>query len=250
MLLGARLFYSLSSLSFYLSDIGVPEAMLKIWEGGLSLSGALLFGALAGVLGAKIGKAPAGQVLDQVAPALMLFAFFAALANLTLPAGFGPETEETLPVLTVLAGSSYRMNTALLCLLPPAALCLLLPRLSFLKKARPGVSFALTAFCYSGSMIFLESLRRDGHMLWGFVHAEMVFSLLFALAGLLFLAQGAKRIPLAGIATIVLAGLVVLIEFALDRSNLSDIGLYAIYFLFISAYLWLGCSCAKRSAGI
>ena len=74
--------------------------------------------------------------------------------------------------------------------------------------------------------------------------------LLIALAALLFLCKGIRRIPLALIATLVLAGLVVLVEFALDRSSLGDIWLYMVYFALIFAYLCLGCSCAKRSAGI
>lgn len=249
-LFGARLVYCLSRLAFYLFDIAAPLAMLKIWEGGLSLCGALGFSVLAGLAGARLGKAPLGKVMDHLAAPLLLTALFSALADWMAQAGFGPEAEGNLPLLFVLTGNTFRLNVALLAALFPALLLLFLPRASFLKTAAPGCRLALFAFLYGGGMILLESLRRDGHMLWGFVHAEMVFFLLFALGGLLFLAKKAGRLLLALLATLLLSALVILLEFALDRSNLGDIWLYLVYFASISAYLCLGCSCAKRAAGV
>ncbi len=45
-LLGARIWYILSELDYYLSD---PISMLKVWEGGLAIQGGVVLGALVGI---------------------------------------------------------------------------------------------------------------------------------------------------------------------------------------------------------
>lgn len=45
-LLGARIWYILSELDYYLSD---PISMLKVWEGGLAIQGGVLLGAFVGI---------------------------------------------------------------------------------------------------------------------------------------------------------------------------------------------------------
>ena len=83
-------------------------------------------------------------------------------------------------------------------------------------------------------------------MVWGFVHAEMIFDLVFALAALLYLAKTKKRILLALLVTAMLAGAVVGLEFALDRSNIGDGLLYAAYAVVLGGYITFGCVCAKK----
>lgn len=113
-------------------------------------------------------------------------------------------------------------------------------------KLNLGLQFALYTFLYGTVMILLESLRKDGHMVWGFVHAEMVFDLVFALLGLVYLARTKKRILLSLLFTAIMAGAVVALEFALDRSSIGDGLLYAAYVAVLGAYLAWGCTCAKR----
>ena len=78
----------------------------------------------------------------------------------------------------------------------------------------------------------------------------MVFDLVFALLGLVYLARTKKRILLSLLFTAVMAGAVVALEFALDRSNLGDGLLYAAYAAVLAAYLAWGCTCAKRRAAV
>ena len=122
----------------------------------------------------------------------------------------------------------------------------------FLRGKTPaaGIRFALYAFLYGSVMILMESLREDGHMVWGFVHAEMVFDLAFALPALLCLAKTKKRILLSLLATAVLAGAVVGLEFALDRSSIGDGLLYAAYIAVLGGYIFLGCTCAKKRLAV
>ena len=244
-LAGARLVYCLVNLPFYVKDIAAPEAMLHVWEGGLSLAGALLMIGLAGVIGAKLGKAAVSTVLHALVPGLLCVIIGASSANLIAGMGYGPEILASF--ISVEINGAARLDTAwLLIVLLSAAL--LVSTLCMQKGSLPADRrFALYVFLYGSLMILLESLRRDGHMLWGFVHAEMVFDLIFALAALLYLARTKKRILLSLLATAVLAGAVVALEFALDRSNLGDGLLYAVYIVVLAAYVTLGCLFARKT---
>lgn len=248
-LLGARLVYCLSSISFYVSDIGAPVAMLKIWEGGLSLSGALLFITLAGVIGAKMGKMQIGAVLDDLIQPMMILYFFSTFALREIHMGFGPELEGAFPLFATQIEGTARLNTPLLMLLF-ALLPLFVHHRAWKQKRPQGHAFALSAFIYGAGMILMESLRKDGHMLMGFVHVEMMLDMAIALPALLYLAGKARRVPLALLASILLAGAVIGLEFALDRAAIGDIWLYLIYIGIICAYLGLGCSCAKRATAV
>jgi len=68
-ILGARLFHVLDSLSFYATD---PVAMLRFWDGGLSIFGAILGGTLAGAIYARVSRLSLGHLADLVAPGLIL----------------------------------------------------------------------------------------------------------------------------------------------------------------------------------
>lgn len=244
-LLGARIAYCASQLSFYFEAIKAPEAMLKIWEGGFSMAGAIIAVILSGMLGARLGKGSTARVLDCLILPLMIFVFFGIFAMGKIGIGFGPELENSLPVLSVEKEGYFYLNTPLLMML-----FTLLPALASRKKRPHGHAFALSAFLYGGGMILLESLRRDGHMLMGFVHIEMMLDMALALPALLYLAWKSRRILWALFASVILAGAVIGLEFALDRSAVSDLLLYAVYFLVISGYLWLGWSCAKKAAHV
>lgn len=245
-LIGARLVYCLTYLPFYLNDIAAPEAMLKLWEGGLSLCGALAGVTLAGVVGAKIARTPVGMTLYACLPALYALTFLAAVACMVAKVGYGPELPESF--FTIEIGGVPRLDTAWLRIFLPSAVMLIVAPHVKKSTLSAGHRFALYAFLYGSVMILLESLRRDGHMVWGFVHAEMIFDLCFALPALLYLARTKKRILLSLLATAVLAGAVVALEFALDRSNIGDGLLYAVYAALLGGYIFLGCRFALHKA--
>ncbi len=245
-LIGARLVYALVNVTFYLNAIASPAAMLKSWEGGLSLSGALAFAALAGVIGARLGKASIGRVLDAIAMPLLLLAIYADMAAGSINMVFGPEVSGIGSLLSIDINGAERLDTSVV-ILSALLVVLFAVYMRLRGKITPtGFRFALTAFLYGSVMILMESLREDGHMVWGFVHAEMVFDLCFALPALLYLAKTKKRILLSLLATAMLAGAVVALEFALDRSSIGDGLLYATYIAVLGGYIFLGCICAKK----
>ena len=249
-LIGSRLVYCLVNISFYLSAINAPAAMLKPWEGGLSLAGALAAAALTGLIGAKLGKVPAARVLDAMAYPLLLMAAYVDMAVGYISMGFGPEVSGLGSLLTIDINGAGRLDTTVVVLLVLLALLLAIHLILRRRSIPAGHRFALTAFLYGSVMILMESLREDGHMVWGFVHAEMVFDLCFALPALLYLAWTRKRVLLSLLLTAVLAGAVVALEFALDRSSIGDGLLYTAYIAVLGGYIFFGCTCAEKRLAV
>ncbi len=243
-LIGARLLYCLTDIVFYLKDIEAPVAMLKMWEGGLSLMGALAGITLAGVIGSKIAKEKPLQVLNQMAPFLLLFAISVSAANTYIGAGWGPEA--SLSLFFVYVNHQKRLDTARLTVLILIVLWFILEYLFRKKKLPQNRRFFYTAFLFGCLMVPLESLRRDGHMVWGFVHAEMLYAMAMALPAGLALVKKNRRIPLL-IASALLAGCVIGLEFMLDRSNINDWLLYIVYILCIAGYIFVGLKWANRA---
>ncbi|MBQ9944441.1 MAG: prolipoprotein diacylglyceryl transferase [Clostridia bacterium] len=237
-LAGARLVYCLTDISFYLNDIQSPQAMLKIWEGGLSQMGCMLFLALAGALGAKIAGEKPLTVLNKLSPFMLVWAALMPLANTFIQGGYGPEM--SLPLLTLTIHQRERLSTALITFL----VLIVLGGLLKSRKLPKDKLFLYTAFLYGCLMVPLESLRRDGHMVWGFVHAEMLYAMVIALPAGLALVQKNRRLALLA-ASALLAVAVIALEFALDRSNIKDELLYIVYLLCIAGYIFAGLKWAK-----
>ena len=114
----------------------------------------------------------------------------------------------------------------------------------------PGLLLERVIFYLCLAQIFCESLRAQG-MKWGFVRVEQVLSAI-ALVGLLFLGcmkirneSGWKRfwpIPAALLCICVIVG----VEFALDKTELSPILLYAVMLLMLSAMGAMEWVCTRK----
>ncbi|MBI2919434.1 MAG: prolipoprotein diacylglyceryl transferase [Chloroflexi bacterium] len=66
---GARLFTLIDTFDYYAQN---PTAFFAIWQGGLSLYGAILGGFAGGALCARRKKYPVGQLADLAAPSLLV----------------------------------------------------------------------------------------------------------------------------------------------------------------------------------
>ncbi len=68
-IVGARLYYVLFNLDVYLSN---PVSMLYIWEGGLAIYGAVIFGLVGAFIYTRAKKIRFLRVADMIAPGLVL----------------------------------------------------------------------------------------------------------------------------------------------------------------------------------
>lgn len=68
-IVGARLVHVIERLDHYASD---PVAIFTFWDGGIALFGAILGGALAGAVYAKLYDVPVGRLADLTAPGIIL----------------------------------------------------------------------------------------------------------------------------------------------------------------------------------
>ena len=68
-IIGARLIHVLDSLDVYSDD---PVEVIKFWDGGVSIFGAIIGGTLAGVACAKLRRISVGGLADLAAPGLIL----------------------------------------------------------------------------------------------------------------------------------------------------------------------------------
>lgn len=237
-IIGARLFYCLPNISFYLHDIQSPLAMLKMWEGGLSLMGALAGITLACVLASKITGQKALQLLNELWGSLLLLVVAAFDGLFRADQAWGPEIG-VLPIFSTNIDGREFLDTASLTMLLICIIFFVLDRLSHRNKLPKDRRFLYAAFLYGCLMVPMESLRRDGHMLLGFVHVEMFYAMLIFLPAGLALARKNRRIPLM-IATVLLAGIIIGLEFMLDRSSIKDWLLYIVYILCMGAYVFVG----------
>lgn len=93
-IVGARLYYVLFELENYISN---PISILYIWEGGLAIYGAVIFGLLGALIYAKKKKIRFLRLVDCIAPGLVLAQAIGRWGNFFNQEAFGnPVTDEAL----------------------------------------------------------------------------------------------------------------------------------------------------------
>ena len=243
--IGGRLVYCLTQWEFILVDLGGAAFMAQPWQGGYNMYGALL-GGLAGVLiYARATKKPADALLDLAAPGAALAICAGRLGEAFTSQGLGayvdsealqrfPFAVENLWGDWQLPVFAYEAAAALVVMI----VCLCLLRGGKRRSGRVAEVFlALISLC----QIMLESLRADEFIRFGFVKFNMLAAavVLGAVIGLSVWRQ-VKRggwKPWQILRLILFAatiGVVILIEFALDKSPIDNRLLYAVMALMLA----------------
>lgn len=234
-LLMARLFYLLLRMRFIAVDCA-PGFWYSAWLGGYSLAGASAGLALGALLYARVARRAFADVMDiAAAPALLLLAG-ARLAERFTPDGVGlyvdnealwrfpfavqnPYGEYVMPVFV------YEAAVALL-------LCAGL--LLWMRRAgRRRGDAALTAMLLCGlSQVLLESLRADDFLRFGFVRVNQLWGVLLAGVPLIYWLLSAQPTRLRVAANVaafaVCVGVLIAVEFGLDKSQINNGILYGV----------------------
>ncbi len=217
--------------------------------GGFSMFGALLGGVLAAVLCAGILKEDKWALLDAAACALMLFIAAERLGEGRLE-DFGvsrPLNERTDWWGLFITHGEYDdcISTYMLESLTALAIFVALEwRGTRLKR---GDVFLTGALVFGLSQVLMESLRFDQHMRFSFVGVQQLFAMGCAVYALCVWALRIRkrgipsRLPLAAaVAVPAVIGLIILLEFMIDRSGISRLLLYMAYIALLSCPLVIG----------
>lgn len=228
----ARLVFAAVNLSEFTEGYGNLALALRFWDGGLSMTGALLGLLPAGLLTAKIVKKPFSALADAAAPGLMAGIALLRLGERftdlgvgkSVEAGFFTENARGLFIMEKMGKAvDYRMAVSkyefVAFLLLFAAAVLLFARMG----KEDGHTALMTFSAAAAVQILLESLRDDGHMLIIFLRVGQVaagIALLVCLAAVCkkyrAAGGGKNRVWIAWLIEAVCMGGIVLIEFALD----------------------------------
>ena len=230
----SRLLYCLVSIIFYCRE-GAGTAILRFWEGGMSMTGALLGITLSGILTLRKDE----KAWEAAVPATALAIAAARLAEHFGNMGYGREVEfENL--FSVTDEYCSMLNVWLIEL---AAVVLIAAALTAWRKMDTrcprGMGFAgAFAAVYGTVQILMESLRMDRHMVWGFVKSQQLFSFLIAMFVLLLFSRHSFRdAAIVFGVSCALAGSVFGLEKALDRLDIADIWIYLVFGAVIAGYL-------------
>ena len=232
----SRLLYCLTSVIFYFRTAGAG-AILRWWEGGMSMTGMLL-GVL---LSAALTIRKEEKACEAAVPALAVAIAAARLAETFGTLGRGKDVEfENLFSIPDEYGFGSVLNVWLIELI--AVLLIGAAMLAWRaadRRCPRGFGF-LAAFLivYGIVQILMESLRNDRHMIWGFVKAQQLFSFLLASLLLMSFAWVRNRKAAAGLMSAALAAAVFGLEKALDRLDIPDIWIYLVFAVVITGALW------------
>lgn len=193
----ARLYHIASSFGYYSQH---PLEMLKVWNGGLSIYGALLGGVIVLLVWGKIFnlKSQIFKLLDWLAPSFLLGQIIGRLGNLFNYEAYGYPTNLPWKMYVPpefrpapFAERSFFHPLFLYELAANAAILAFLLRLSDKKKLQ-GNLFFMYLLLYNTVRFFLEYLRVDSTYLgtWRLNAIASGALVVIALAGISFLRTG------------------------------------------------------------
>lgn len=238
-LIGARLFHFAGNYYYY-EEMGF-DALLRLWNGGFALWGAVGGAALAACIAGKMSRVSVSSLLDALAAPAALTVGLARIAEYFSGEGIGPYVE--ISFFQRFPFAVYRpdyevWNWAVFVLegIIALAIAFVLRR----KKRPAGDTARLFLVLYSACQITLESLRRDHCLRWLFVRVSQLACLIvilgLMLAALLRMIKQAKplnprRVALLWLAVAAFSGIVVAIEFSFDGKILRDLPVWAGYLI-------------------
>lgn len=239
-------------LDFRFNGMITLRAMLSFWGGGYSMVGALAGAVLAALLTARIQKTGMLALLDLLTPALLLFMVFARLGEgyTELLGRSRTLTHEELATSFLAFNDGYDgyLKTYLLEAITAAILAGAM--LAYLRaKPRAGHVLFTGMLLLGCTQVLWESLRFDSHMRYSFISMQQIlFACMFAAPLVIYgIRCGKKQLWLAIGACAAVAGIVVGLEFMIDRSGVDNLIIYALYVLTLCVPAALGICLRKRS---
>lgn len=198
-LLGARIYYVIFNWYLYSHN---PLSILYFWEGGLAIHGGLLAGIITMYLYCKKYKIRLIKITDIVAPFILLAQAIGRWGNFFNSEAHGPATtlatlksHKIIPQFVIdgmnIDGIYYEPTfyyEFLWCILGLIIMIILRKK----KNLKTGTLTAMYFIWYSTGRFFIESLRTDSLMFYGFKVAQLISILLFII-GLIIIFYNTKK---------------------------------------------------------
>ena len=192
-IIGARLYYVIFEWDYYSAH---PTEILKIWEGGIAIHGAIIFGTLFIIFYTKKYKISTLKITDIIVPALCLGQVIGRWGNFFNGEAHGPET--TFAFLNSLhlpqfiidgmnINGKYFQPTFLYESLWNLICFILLIVLRRRKHLKIGTLTSIYLMWYSVGRFFIEGLRTDSLMLGEFRIAQIISIVLFIIGFIIFI---------------------------------------------------------------
>ncbi len=230
----SRVMYTAMQWSYILYTLEVHPLRMLIspWMGGYNMYGAVLGGLLGALLFARWKKQPIAPAMDALAPGLAIMLLLGRAAEAFTGQGLGSTVaNEALPMLTVNGDVPVYLFEAL-----AAAAALIIALVMMRGKHRNGAVMETALVIISAAQILLESWRGDELIKFGFVRLNMICAAVMLLGIMVLRLRRAIRADgkwrtwtwLRLALLFVGAAIVILLEFALDKSNLDNTLVYGI----------------------
>ena len=197
-IIGARLYYVLFNLDYYLSN---PLDIIAVWNGGLAIHGGILGGLITAIIFCKKKKINLTKMLDIIVVGIIIGQAIGRWGNFFNGEAFGPVT--TLAYLEsihipkfiingMLIDGTYHIPTflyeSLWCLLGFIIMIILRK----LKNLPLGTLTSFYLIWYGIERFFVEGLRTDSLMLFSIKIAQIV-SIIFIIVGIILLIYNIKK---------------------------------------------------------
>ena len=245
--LGIPVSLLLSRLMFCLLDDSYTSITdlryyFRLNDGGYALFGVLIGMALTASLAALLLKQRPSETLDALCPSLFLFIFFERLGEGFIR-DFGISRSLIYGTLNGTFLVQQDVGSYLRTWIFEAVIALVLFVVILRIEAldvRPGYVFLKACILFGATQVLMESLRYDNHLTFTFVGVQHILSMVVLGIPVLILARRAlktkKGLALAGFILIpAVVGLLVFLEFQIDRTETNRYLLYGIYTLALAA---------------
>ena len=236
-LIGARLLYFLTNLQYIQIDLGYPlgSFLWQLWEGGYTLYGAVL-GGLAGVwLYARFTRKPFAVLIDLTAPGAALALALARLGECFTSQGLGKIIDSESLHFFPLAVQDVWGDWAMPVFFYEALAAAIIAVIAWQVLRRGGPAAEVAIVLLGLQQVILESWRMDEFIRFGFVRFNQIVSAVLMAAVLAL--RIARAVHSRGwsawqtlriILYLVGIGVIIAIEFALDKSTIDNRLLYVV----------------------
>jgi len=187
-IIGARLYFVIFSWDFYKAD---PIQILNLRGGGLAIHGAIIAGVIVAMIFCKVKKISIWQLLDIVAPSLILGQAIGRWGNYANQEAYGSPTD--LPWGIMIDGAKVHPTFLYESIFN---LIIFIFLILYRKKSKiDGEIFLLYISLYSVGRFFIEGLRTDSLMLGPIRVAQLISVLIIIIcAFILYYRRKEKRL--------------------------------------------------------